>query len=138
MMYKVTRQTISLKQEQACRHNWPLSVTVEALEEGADPNVFVYHADTDPESGQGDTFSNVASKQDMDTIPVGEPVFLPEEHSQENFIPFYRTNTAEFDCYNTTELLRIWKIIQLDIAALVREYEAWNTLNEGQQETVEI
>ena len=138
MMYKVTRKTISLKQMQECRHNWPLSVTVEALEEGADPNVFVYHADTDPASGHGDTFSNVASKQDMDTIPVGEPVFLPEERPQEDFIPFYRTNTAEFDCCNTEEVLRIWNIIQFDIAALVREYKAWDTLNEGQQETVEI
>lgn len=138
MMYKVTRKTISLKQEQDCRHNWPIAVTVEALEEGADPNVFVYHADTDPSSGKGDTFSNVASKQDMDIIPVETPEYMPEENPQENYIPFYRTNYVELDCYNVEEAARIWRIIQYDISALVREYKAWETLNEGQQEVVEI
>lgn len=136
-MYKVTRSTIELKKDDPCRHNWPMQVTVEAETEDADPNVFVYHAAAYPGT-DGDTFSNVASKQDMDVIPVGAPADLENEHPTQDYIPFYRTSTASFDCYNTTECERIWRIIQIDIASLVREYKAWDTLDQGNKEEVII
>jgi hypothetical protein len=117
-------------------------VTVEAIVAGADPNVFVYHAGEDIYGTgirQGDTFSNVASKQDMDVIPVGEPIILEDAiQSKDRAIPYYRTNSVELDCYNLDEADRIWRIIQHDITSLAREYTIWDKLNNGQQETILI
>jgi hypothetical protein len=140
--YKVTRHTIVKTENDPCRHNWPLRVTVEAIAADADPNVFVYHIGEDVNGTgirQGDTFSNVASKQDMDVIPVGEPIVLEDAiQSKDRAIPYYRTNTVELDCYNVDEAERVWRIIQHDITSLVREYVAWDNLDNGQQETILI
>ncbi len=140
--YKVTRHTIVQTEDDPCRHNWPLKVTVEAIVAGADPNVFVYHAGEDIYGTgirQGDTFSNVASKQDMDVIPVDEPIILADAiQSKDRAIPYYRTNSVELDCYNLDEADRIWRIIQHDITSLAREYTIWDKLNNGQQETILI
>lgn len=139
--YKVTRHTIVRTDNDPCRHNWPIKVTVEAITADADPNVFVYHAGEEGGTGirKGDTFSNVASKQDMDVIPVGEPILLEEAVlNKDRAIPYYRTNSVELDCYNVEEAERIWRIIQYDIASLVREFIAWEHLKNGQQEIITI
>ena len=139
--YQVTRHTIVKTEDDPCRHNWPLRVTVEATVADADPNVFVYHAGEEDGTGirKGDTFSNVASKQDMDVIPIGEPIILEDAiQSKDRAIPYYRTNTVELDCYNLQEAERIWRIIQHDITSLVREYASWDNLDNGQQETILI
>lgn len=139
--YKVTRHTIVKTEDDPCRHNWPIRVTVEAIVADADPNVFVYHAGEEDGTGirKGDTFSNVASKQDMDVIPIDAPIILEDAiQSKDRAIPYYRTSTVELDCYNLDEAERIWRIIQHDITSLVREYAAWDNLDNGQQESILI
>lgn len=143
-MYKIIRHKMTLTEDHPCRHNWPLKVTVEPADASSDvdANVFVYHAGEIIDGTgirSGDTFSNVASKQDMDVIPVGEPIILEDAiQSKDRAIPYYRTNEVELDCYNLEEAERIWRIIQHDIADLAREYRAWEILKEGQQEIVTI
>lgn len=133
-MYKVTRNSVELKEGDSCRRNWPLIVTVESTDGTADPNVFVYHSD--PDSVTGAMFSNVASMQDMDIIGVGETTALPNEDGTENNIPFFRTNTVELNFYTLDELARCWSIIKLDIRNLVREYELQNVYALTEQEEI--
>lgn len=140
-MYKITRAEIPTSDEFSSPHNWPLKVTVEATNDTADPNVFVYHVGEPDGTGLrgGDTFSNVASKQDMNVIPVGEPMEVEDAlMEKDTYIPYYRTNVVELDCYNVIELERVWNIIQFDIQQLVREYRSWDKLQNGQEEIIEI
>lgn len=132
-MYKLIRKNIQLVQNNPCRHNWILSVTAEAESEDADPNIFVYHAgdqqDTSTGLVHGDTFNNVASLQDMDVLPVGAPEEVEDATMQKDeFIPFYRLNTVELNCYNVDEANKKWRIIQAHVHMLVKEYEAWDKL----------
>lgn len=140
-MYRITRESIQQTTNDPCRHNWPLRVTVEAMQEGVDPNVFVYHAGEDGATGleHGATFSNVASKQDMNVIPIEAPMAVEDAtQAKDAYIPFFRVNQVELDCYNVEELERVWRIMLHDINSLVREYKAWDTLDNGQMKVVEV
>ena len=112
---------------------WPLIVEASSDSVEEDANVFVYHAGEQAlgdSSGirYGDTFSNVASVQDMLVIPVGEPLDLPEElMTKDRNIPYYRTNKVELSCYNAHEAERAWDIIKRDVRALVRGLDIYNT-----------
>lgn len=135
-MYRIIRNKVELGTGDPCGKNWPLIVTVEATEDSADPNVFVYHSD--PDSTTGAMFSNVASMQDMDIIGIGETTPLPSEDGTENNIPFFRTNTLQLNFYNLEELARCWAIIKYDVAKLVKEYKVLAQQELSEQETIEL
>ena len=78
-MYKLT---IS-KQTDQPKTNWTISAKCEATEEGADPNIFVFHAKPD-----GDTYSNVASLADMNSFPIGAPTKIVNELGWKPSRPF--------------------------------------------------
>lgn len=140
-MYKLTRETIAYEHGNPCRHNWPLRVTVTSDLPDVDVNIFVYQAG-EASSGleHGDRFSNVASMQDMEVLPVGAPAEVSEPRlAKDAYIPFYRTNVVELDFYNLVDLDRAWRIMQHDVSSLVKEYRVWEgNLKKGQKETVEI
>lgn len=140
-MFKLTRETIAHEHGHPCRHNWPLRVTVTSDNEDVDVNIFVYQAgDSDSGLDSGDRFSNVASMQDMEVIPVDAPTEAPDpQMSKDTYIPFYRKNVVELDFYNLIDLERAWRIMQHDVRSLVKEYQVWeNNLNKGTEEVVEI
>lgn len=126
---KLIREGTSLQTGHPCSKNWPIKVTAESTLDGLDANIFVYHAADPNDPIQGDEFSNVASLQDMESLPVGAPASV-EGDLTENYVPFYRTNSVELDCYNLIEMERVWTIIKRDTASLVREYKASISLKE--------
>ena len=135
-MYKITRNKVELRSGDPCARNWPLIVTVEAVREGIDPNIFVYHAS--PDSDTGAMFSNVASMQDMDIIAVDTTTPLPNEDSEENNIPFFRTNTVELNFANVEVLYDRWHTMMTDIRNLVKEYEVMEEQALAEQEEITV
>lgn len=94
----------------------------EIPESDADPNVFVYHAiDQQDPILNADQFANVASKYDMDTLPVGEPVVLENQPGLYEAIPFYRVDSVEMDFLNALEADRFVHVVKRDLGLLVRE-----------------
>lgn len=93
-------------------------------ESDADPNIFVYHAidQSDPIYDK-DQFASIASKYDMDTLPVDEPIALDNEEPLYESIPFYRTNKVEMDFLTATAAHRFVSIAKADVKALVQEIE---------------
>lgn len=133
-MFRITRNKVELQQGDACQKNWPLIVTVEATREGVDPHIFVYHAS--PDSDTGAMFSNVASMQDMDIIAVDSTTLLPNEDSEENNIPFFRTNKVELNFANVEVLYDRWHTMMTDIRNLAKEYEVMEKQALAEQEEI--
>lgn len=88
-----------------------------------DVNVFVYHAAEPDDPYHGDLFANVASLQDMESLPVDEPVAVEGIDEAENFFPFYRTSSVELHFHNVADAERVWNVIKHDVKMLA--YEMW-------------
>lgn len=131
----LTREATALRKDMECERNWPIKVTAVSSDPDLDANIFVYHAAEADDPIKGDTFSNVASLQDMESLPIGAPTEV-EGDNTEDYVPYYRTDSVELNCYNLEEMQRIWTIIKRDTSTLVREYELSAKLKET--ETVEI
>ena len=128
---KLIREATTVNTNAVCYKNWPIRVTAESTVPGLDANIFVYHAADPNDPIQGDEFSNVASLQDMESLPVGAPTPVDGDLT-ENYVPFYRTNSVELDCHNLVEMERVWSIIKRDTSTLVHEYRASLTLKESE------
>lgn len=120
---KLIREATALsREEHECAKNWPIKVTAVSEIEDLDSNIFVYHAADPDDPIQGDTFSNVASLQDMESLPVGAPTSVDGDNT-EDYVPYYRTDSVELNCHNLVDMNRIWTIIKRDTSSLVREYK---------------
>lgn len=98
-----------------------------------DVNIFVYHACVDGDPYHGDLFSNVASIQDMQSLPVGAPVGVDSDPNH-NYVPFYRTDSVELYFHNLDVAERAWRIIKHDTAMLAREYYKARNLKKAEEE----
>ena len=128
---KLIREATTVNNNAVCYKNWPIRVTAESTLPGLDANIFVYHAADPNDPIQGDEFSNVASLQDMESLPIGAPALVDGDLT-ENYVPFYRTNSMELDCHNLVEMERVWSIIKRDTSTLVHEYKASLSLKESE------
>lgn len=126
-MYKLTISKLT----KTPRTNWTISAKCEANEEGADPNIFVFHA-----KPNGDTYANVASLNDMNTLPVGGPTEIINDDGSKEYIPFYRLPEVTLDFCNGVLASHFVDIVNIDSKMLVREYKAARKLREDQ--TIEI
>jgi len=90
---------------------WALTVTaVVSDNQGADNNIFVYHAGA---SSQGDRFAAVCSAPQMRDLPA----------LRENMTGvYYRNSAAVFLCRSSTELNDVWLKLQSDAALLARDW----------------
>lgn len=122
-MYKLT---ISKLMDEP-KTNWTISAKCEANEENADPNIFVFHSKPD-----GDTYSNVASLADMNSLPIGAPTEITNDDGTTDYIPFYRLPEVTLDFCNGLLAAHFVNIINIDSKLLVREYEAARKLKEEQ------
>ena len=122
-MYKLT---ISKQMDQP-KTNWTISAKCEAIEEGADPNIFVFHAKPD-----GDTYSNVASLADMNSLPIGAPTKIVNDDGTVDNIPFYRLPEVTLDFCNGLLAAHFVDILNIDSKLLVREYKAARKLADVQ------
>lgn len=126
----LTRKETKFKHRNACRRAWSMEVTAESDLPDLDANIFVYHAVEPEDPEEADSFSNVASLQDMNIIPVDAPGTLEGAKLRENFIPYYRKASVVMDFYNAADMERAWRIMKIDTASLVREYYAARNLQE--------
>lgn len=108
--------------------NWSITAKCEANEEGADPNVFVFHA-----KPEGDTYSNVASLYDMNSLPVGAPTEIINDDGKTEYIPYYRLPEVTLDFCNTLDAERFVAIVKYDTRLLVKEYQAARKLTKTQE-----
>lgn len=120
-MYKLTISKLTDKPVT----NWTISAKCEADQEGADPNIFVFHAKPD-----GDTFANIASLHDMNSLPVGTPTEIVNDNGKKEFIPFYRRSEVTLDFCNSLIAAHFVDIVRFDTKLLVREYKAAENLRE--------
>lgn len=120
-MYKLTISKLTSKPVT----NWTVSAKCEANQEGADPNIFVFHAKPD-----GDTYANVASLYDMNSLPVGAPTEIVNDDGNTEFIPFYRLPEVTLDFCNGLIAAHFVDVVKFDIKLLVREYKAAENLKE--------
>lgn len=134
---KLIREEVSLKKGNECNRNWPIKVTAESDIDGLDSNIFVYHAADENDPIEGDTFSNVASLQDMESLPIGAPAEV-EGDITEDYVPYYRTNEVELNCHNLNDAARIWSVIKRDAALLVREYKKSINLTEAEEYIINL
>lgn len=131
----LSRATVDLTvPSNKCRKNWPLKVTATSTLPGLDASIFVYHAADASDPIQGDTFSNVASLQDMESLPKDAPTEV-EGDSTEDYVPYYRVSEVILDFYDLTELNRAWSIIKHDTDKLVKEYKLSLTLKQDETHT---
>lgn len=126
-MYKITISKISHNEEDF-HTNWSINVKCKADEQDADPNVFVFHA-----RPSGDTYSNVASLHDMNSIPVNSDTTIVNDDGKVENIPYYRTNEVTLDFCNTIDAAHFVDIVKYDIQLLVKEYKAARKLIETQE-----
>lgn len=126
-MYKITVSKISHDEKQF-HTNWTIKVTCKADEEGADPNIFVFHS-----KPSGDTYSNVASLHDMNSIPVDAPQTITNDDGSVDNIPYYRLSEVALDFCNTIDAARFVDIVMYDARLLVKEYKAARKLTETQE-----
>lgn len=126
----LTRKETKFKHRNNCRRAWSMEVTAVSDLPELDANIFVYHAVEPEDPEESDSFSNVASLQDMSIIPVDAPAQLPNTKLRENFIPYYRKSSVVMDFYNAADMERAWRIMKLDTDSLVREYYAARRMHE--------
>lgn len=101
-----------------------VTVRSETIEADVDPNIFVYHATpTGDPFPDGDTFSNIASYYDMITLPVGDPVTVPDPDTSQEAIPFYRVDEMTLSFITAADAARFIRIAKYDIAKLSSEYD---------------
>lgn len=146
--FKLTRYNPELKPNQPCFRNWAVRVECAPVEDGVDPNIFVFHVapESDPIETE-DTFHNVASLAQMNIIPTEAAVNAALEAGEDpftvagadgltNYVPFYRTDKVELSFNNAIAMSHFWRTLRLDAAKLSMEYEDYEHLKETEEETV--
>lgn len=136
-MYKLTRYEPEIKNYGPWCGPWMMTVECTATDEGADNNIFVYHAVASDDPVQGDKYDHVASLEQMFSLPVDAPTTVEGEYPTENYKPYYRKSTATLVFYNAVEMEHFWKVVKIDTAHLVAEYKALAKLEEKTVDGVE-
>jgi len=112
------------------KHVWPLQVTAVSNTPGLSSEIFVYHADAGGETLSGDIFECVASVSQMDDIG------LAADFVSDPAIPYYRSDTLEFNCRSAHDLENVWLKLQQDVAELYANFMSANNMTS--EETVVI
>lgn len=121
---------------------------VPTLDEDVDTAIFVYHVaiENDPVHTE-DTFHNVASIAQMQVIPTeetveavlatgGNPFKVVGADGTEDNVPFYRTSDVTLTFNNITEMEHSWRVMQMNVAMLSREYDDLKHLDT--EESIEL
>lgn len=105
---------------------WGMTITCTSEDPSVDAAVFIYQTSTN--ATDSDLFFDVADSRDMETIPVEEnepnPDLTYTAGPMFNNIPFYRVNKAVFNCYNASEIDRIWRMVKYKVQNLSWELDA--------------
>lgn len=100
------------------RHVWPL--VVQATGANIASEIFVYQATAkgDAMDAEGDTFSCIASANQMYELPNSRSLTLTDKYQ----LPFYRTAQLEVFCRSPEEMNEVWSFIQEDVQRLLDNY----------------
>jgi len=109
---------------------WPISIKAEGIDMPSE--IFVYHVAQSLSAFTGDIFEAVASPSQLYELPANQAAPVSEAYQ----VPFYRRDICEFVARSASESLRIWEVVQEEVAILVRDFNASNTL--GAVETVSV
>lgn len=92
--------------------------------DGDDAAIFVYQWRNTTNTDGEFVFTNVASLQDMNTIPVAEAPVPADGGGWQDSIPFMRTTEVTLDHYNLNDLEVTWHWMKQQVADLRKEYRA--------------
>ncbi len=101
---------------------WP--ITIVAVGEDMDSEIFVYHVQKAGDPLEGDIFEAVASPQQMFEIPKTPGAATSEDEQ----IPYYRRSVLEFLARSSKEAEDIWAKVNEEVEILVRDMNSGNTL----------
>ena len=101
------------------QHNWPLQVQAISTVPGLASSIFVYHAAMDSDPYQGDSYSCVASTQQMTELPINAATTL-----EGRVIPYYRKTTLKFNCRSAAQAEDLWEAVQDATSGLVANWKA--------------
>jgi hypothetical protein len=96
-----------------------------------DTAIFVFHARSVDDALPGDQFECVASYQQMQEIPLDEPVL-----DGDTPIPYYRKSVVEFYSTDPEEVDDVWAIVQQDARHLLKAEDLADAI--GVQTTVDL
>lgn len=135
-IYNIKISKLNLEYEHD-RTNWRVRLKCEpATGSTYDTKIFVYHAVPEGDVAEADTFSNIASLVDMDTLPQDEPIILEGEAINQNTIPYYRLDYVELDFPNAELADKFLNKALYDIKRLVNEYDRADKYNVEQTVTI--
>lgn len=112
----------ALEGQPANQQVWPISIKAEGVDMPS--AIFVYHVAVPGSAFEGDIFECVASPNQLHELPANQAAPISEGYQ----VPFYRRDICEFYARSASEAARIWEIIQEEVATLVRDVNASNTL----------
>lgn len=124
MSLTLTRSTVASEEPVPGQHTWPLEVTAVSTTEDFPSEIFVYHAAMDDDPLVGDVFECVASLNQLGEIGL-TPV-----NTEDETIPYYRSDTLTFSCRSAQEAEDLWIKIQADALDLLNNFKAINNLVE--------
>lgn len=112
--YNLTRQPV-VEQMINNQHVWPLIVDFVSFIHGLRDEIFVFKRF--PDGLRQDKFQCVASLPQLNEL-TETPLILAETQ-----IPFYLQSHLRLDCRSLVEAEESWKIIKLDVYALIRNFK---------------
>ena len=124
MSLTLTRSAVAETEPVPGQHSWPLEVTAVSTTVNFPSEIFVYHASMGDDPLVGDLFECVASLNQLYEIGL-TPVDTEEET-----IPYYRSDTLTFSCRSAQEAEDLWIKIQADSLDLLNNFKAINNLTE--------
>lgn len=104
------------------QQSWPITITAVGVDMPSE--IFVYHIDQEGDPLEGDIFEAVASPQQLYELPANAAAVI----SSDDQIPYYRRSVLEFLARSADEAQYIWETVQEEVAILVRDFNAGNTL----------
>lgn len=114
-MITITREAVTIADEDAVTHAWPLRVTATTTD-SFPAEVFVYHAGM-PGQPEQDVFECVASLQQLAELPLERPA-----EGADALIPYYRVSVMEVWCRDALQAQTVWEELKEEIDLL---YENW-------------
>jgi hypothetical protein len=122
-------QSINCDLSNAERSLWPLSV--KAVGTNMPSDIFVYQLVPVTDTLPGDRYQCVASAVNLTELPTVS--HLPKKDETKDLkatlaCPFYRTDTAIFNCHSLLEAQNLWQQIQDQVQGLVDNYNQWQSL----------
>ena len=123
-MITLTREAVEPLDAINNMHAWPLRALAVSSDAALSAKIFVYHVT--PTTLMGDAWECIASVHQLDEIPEDEAVADVDGNYA---VPYYRTDTVEFNARSAEHADELWNIIVNDTQDLVNNFKLMDKLS---------